>query len=89
MGISESLLLSRHLILQNLVDQGTVTSVFSDPVTPVDYEKFINENMDMLKSESLLLFPDDDVSTSTVQRKYRTVEIPLPGQARCVGVCGA
>ena len=56
-----------------------------DPVNPVDYEGFIHENMDIIKGDSqsnLLLFPEGDVSVSTVQRKFRTIQYPVPGQAK-------
>ena len=39
----------------------------------------------MIKGDShssLLLFPDGDVSINTVQRKFRTVQYPVPGQAK-------
>lgn len=56
-----------------------------DPVNPVDYERFINENMDVIQGDSqssLLLFPDQDVSVKTIPRKFRTVAFPVPGQAK-------
>lgn len=54
---------------------------------PIDYEKFIKENLSMLESsplKELLLFPEDDISVTTLQRKFRTVEIPVPGPAKFV-----
>ena len=56
-------------------------------VDPIDYEKFIKENLPLLESSPLkdmLLFPDDDISVTTLQRKFRTVEIPVPGPAKSV-----
>ena len=60
-----------------------------DPVQPVDYEKFINENIDVIRGDSqphLLLFPDNDVIVSTVPRKFRTIQYPVPGQAKYVSI---
>ena len=54
-------------------------------IDPVDYEHFIHENMDIIKGDSqshLLLFPEGDVSVSSVQRKFRTIQYPVPGQAK-------
>ena len=56
-----------------------------DPVNPVDYERFIHENMDVIQGDSqssLLLFPEQDVSVKTIPRKFRTVAFPVPGQAK-------
>jgi hypothetical protein len=58
-----------------------------DPVNPVDYEKFISENSDVIHGDSLshlLLFPDSDISISTLPRKFRTIQYPVPGQAKYV-----
>lgn len=52
---------------------------------PIDYEKFLRENMSILESspmKDLLLFPEDDISVTTLPRKFRTVEIPVPGPAK-------
>ena len=52
---------------------------------PIDYEKFIKENQSMLETHpqtDMLLFPDDDVSTTTLARKFRTIELPVPGPAK-------
>lgn len=52
---------------------------------PIDYEKFIKENqslIDGLPHKDLLVFPVDDVTTTTVARKFRTVEVPVPGPAK-------
>ena len=41
--------------------------------------------MDIIKGDSqshLLLFPEGDVSVSSVQRKFRTIQYPVPGQAK-------
>lgn len=41
--------------------------------------------MSLLESSPLkdmLLFPEDDISVTTLQRKFRTVEIPVPGPAK-------
>ena len=51
----------------------------------IDYEKFIKENQSMLEThpqKDMLLFPDDDVSTTTLARKFRTIELPVPGPAK-------
>ena len=32
--------------------------------------------------KDLLLFPEDDISVTTLQRRFRTVEIPVPGPAK-------
>ena len=56
-----------------------------DPVNPVDYERFVHENSEVIRGDSqcsLLLFPDGDVTINTVQRKFRTVQYPVPGQAK-------
>ncbi len=63
------------------------SAVNIDIVDPIDYEKFLQENMSLLESSPLrdmLLFPQDDVSVTTLQRKFRTVEIPVPGLAKSV-----
>ena len=52
---------------------------------PMDYEKFIAENSKILEDDAhkeMLVFPDDDVSVTTLPRKFRTVEIPVPGNAK-------
>ena len=52
---------------------------------PIDYEKFVKENLSLIDSHpqrEMLLFPEDDVTTTTVGRKFRTVEVPVPGQAK-------
>ena len=63
------------------------STVSIEVVDPIDYEKFIRENLSMLQSSALkdlLLFPEDDISVTTLQRKFRTVEIPVPGPAKFV-----
>lgn len=63
------------------------STVNIEVVDPIDYEKFIKENMSLLESSphsDLLLFPEDDISVTTLQRKFRTVEIPVPGPAKLV-----
>ena len=69
-----------------MTDQpGSMAVSFADPVNPVDYEKFVHENADVIKGDphsSILLFPEGDVSVSTIPREYRTVQIPLPNKAR-------
>ena len=63
------------------------STVNIEVVDPIDYEKFIKENMSLLESSPLkdmLLFPEDDISVTTLQRKFRTVEIPVPGPAKLV-----
>ena len=52
---------------------------------PIDYEKFITENSKILEEDvhkEMLLFPEDDVSVTTLPRKFRTLEIPVPGSAK-------
>lgn len=56
-----------------------------EPEVPIDYEAFITEHRDQLFADPekhLLLFPDDDVEVFTVQRAYRTVDVPVPGPAK-------
>lgn len=63
------------------------SSVNIDVVDPIDYERFVKENKSLLESsplKDLFLFPSDDVSVITLQRKFRTVEIPVPGPAKLV-----
>ena len=65
----------------------TTSAVNIEVVDPIDYEKFVKENMSMLESsplKDLLLFPEDDISVTTLPRKFRTVEIPVPGPAKSV-----
>ena len=52
---------------------------------PIDYETFVKKNQSMLEGTSqkdLVLFPEDDVTVTTLPRKFRTVEIPVPGPAK-------
>ena len=52
---------------------------------PIDYEKFVTENSKILEDDphrEMLVFPTDDVSVTTLPRKFRTVEIPVPGSAK-------
>ena len=52
---------------------------------PIDYEKFVTENSKILEDDphrEMLVFPEDDVSVTTLPRKFRTVEIPVPGSAK-------
>ena len=63
----------------------STSAVNIEVVDPIDYEKFVKENSSLLETSSmkdLLLFPSDDVSVTTLQRKFRTVEIPVPGPAK-------
>ena len=56
-----------------------------EPVDPVDYEKFVQENKSLLESDpqsEILLFPKDDLVVTSLNRKFRTVEIPVPGIAK-------
>lgn len=65
----------------------TTSTVNIEVVDPIDYEKFIRENISILESsplKDLLLFPEDDIAVTTLPRKFRTVEIPVPGPAKCV-----
>ncbi len=64
---------------------GSSSSMNIEVVDPIDYEKFIKENSSLLENSAikdLLLFPNDDISITTMQRKFRTVQIPVPGQAK-------
>ena len=57
----------------------------TDVVDPIDYEKFLTENAAMLDTDphrDLLIFPEDDVSVTSLPRKHRTIEIPVPGPAK-------
>ena len=52
---------------------------------PIDYEKFISENNKILEDDQhkeMLVFPEDDVTVTTLPRKFRTLEIPVPGPAK-------
>ena len=54
-------------------------------VDPIDYEKFVKENSSLLETSpqrDMLMFPDDDVTVTSLPRKFRTVEIPVPGPAK-------
>lgn len=65
------------------------STVNIEVVDPIDYEKFVAEHLSMLESSPLkdmLLFPEDDISVTTLQRKFRTVEIPVPGPAKFVNL---
>ena len=56
-----------------------------EPETPVDYEKYLEDNRNNIHGDSLkdlLLFPDDDVHVTSVKRTYRTTDIPVPGGAK-------
>ena len=63
------------------------STVNTDLVDPIDYEKFVKENISLLESSPLkdmFLFPEDDITVTTLPRKFRTVEIPVPGPAKLV-----
>ena len=52
---------------------------------PIDYEIVIAEKKDEMLADPekhLLFFPEDDVEVFTVPRTYRTVEIPIPEDAK-------
>lgn len=52
---------------------------------PIDYEDFVKKNqgiLDGFSQKDLVLFPEDDVTVTTLPRKFRTVEIPVPGPAK-------
>ena len=52
---------------------------------PIDYEDFVKKSQGLLESspqKDLVLFPEDDVTVTTLPRKLRTVEIPVPGSAK-------
>lgn len=56
-----------------------------DVTEPINYEKFVKENISLLEThpqKDILLFPDDDVAVTTLARKFRTVETPVPGAAK-------
>jgi len=72
---------SRHPSLFSTPSSTNVTDV----VDPIDYEKFLAENAAMLDTDphrDLLIFPEDDVSVTSLPRKHRTIEIPVPGPAK-------
>lgn len=69
--------------------QPTIPSVSSnlsmELADPMDYEKFIAENSKILEDDphyEMLVFPEDDVSVTTLPRKFRTLEVPVPGSAK-------
>ena len=65
------------------------STVNIEVVDAIDYEKFVAEHLSMLESSPLkdmLMFPEDDISVTTLQRKFRTVEIPVPGPAKFVNL---
>ena len=52
---------------------------------PIDYEDFIKKSQSLLETapqKDLVLFPEDDVTVTTLPRKLRTVDIPVPGSAK-------
>lgn len=52
---------------------------------PIDYEDFVKKNQSLLEGFShkdLFLFPEDDVTVTTLPRKFRTIELPVPGPAK-------
>ncbi len=54
-------------------------------IEPIDYEKFVHENKEILETNSqkdMLVFPEEDVTVTTLARTFRTVEIPVPGTAK-------
>ena len=54
---------------------------------PIDYEDFVKKNqgvLDGISHKDLVVFPEDDVTVTTLPRKFRTVEIPVPGPAKSV-----
>ena len=60
-------------------------------VDPIDYEKFVRENKSLLENspmKELLLFPENDISVTLMPRKFRTVQIPVPGPAKLVTFMG-
>lgn len=64
---------------------GGNTATYMEPVPPLNYERFLEENAALLQNDpqrDLVLFPEDDISVPTLPRKFRTVEIPVPGPAR-------
>ena len=52
---------------------------------PIDYEDFVKKNQSLLEGAAqrdLVLFPEDDITVTTLSRKFRTVEIPVPGTVK-------
>lgn len=52
---------------------------------PIDYEDFVKKNQGLLEGASqrdLVLFPEDDVTVTTLPHKFRTVDIPVPGTVK-------
>lgn len=52
---------------------------------PIDYEDFVKKNqgvLDGFSQKDLVVFPEDDVTVTTLPRRFRTVEIPVPGPAK-------
>ncbi|KAL5487361.1 hypothetical protein EMCRGX_G019952 [Ephydatia muelleri] len=77
----------------NIVDGGAslVPEMIANPsgVVPslldTQLSRFLEENAALLQNDpqrDLVLFPEDDISVPTLPRKFRTVEIPVPGPAR-------
>ena len=51
----------------------------------IDYEDFVKKNQSLLEGAAqrdLVLFPEDDITVTTLSRKFRTVEIPVPGTVK-------
>ena len=52
---------------------------------PIDYEDFVKKSQGLFEGMSqrdLVLFPEDDVTVTTLPRKFRTVDIPVPGPVK-------
>ncbi len=61
------------------------STVGLDLQDPIEYEKFVKENQSLIENhpqKDMLVFPMDDVTTTTVPRKFHTIEMPVPGVAK-------
>lgn len=57
---------------------------------PIDYEDFVKKNQSLLEGVSqkdLVNFPENDVTVTTLPRKFRTVDIPVPGPVKYAFHC--
>ena len=95
-GISYALMCLKHLceaqeilvsvlILQQSHSVSVTSTVPMELSEPIDYEDFVKKNQSLLEGspqKDLLLFPEDDVTVTTLPRKLRTVDVPVPGAAK-------
>ena len=73
------------LILQQSHSVSVTSTVPMELSEPIDYEDFVKKNQSLLEGspqKDLLLFPEDDVTVTTLPRKLRTVDVPVPGAAK-------